>query len=145
MSSISKNSPHFNWCPYVKYTPSNPSFGLGDYSTVKESGVPPVFRDRNENTKMPKAPAHGGLFRGPVKGQPWEAIPVTPTMSNYIHHNLRSANPPPGATEQFVGGDRLGNNYAPMPGTYWYNPTNNLGNYNMVTTHHSDAVRNIQN
>ena len=43
-------------------------------------------------------------------------------MMNYVHHNLRSANPPPGATEQYVGTDRLGNNYVSMPGTYWFNP-----------------------
>ena len=42
-------------------------------------------------------------------------------MMNYVHHNLRSANPP-GATEQYVGTDRLGNNYVSMPGTYWFNP-----------------------
>ena len=53
---------------------------------------------------------------------------------SYIQNNLRSANPPPGATEQYVGGDRLGNNYAPMPGTYWFNPVDRLGQFQIKST-----------
>ena len=59
-------------------------------------------------------------------------------ITNLIHFNLRSANPPPGATEQYVGTDRLGNNYVPMIGVNWYNPENGKGLYRMNVTNKSD-------
>jgi hypothetical protein len=127
------------WCPYNKYEPSNNDFRKGNYSTVVDGPVPPAFRMNNPSTPMPPVPRHGGLFSGPESQNPWNAIPVTPTMTNYIQNNLRSANPPPGATEQYVGTERLGNNYAPMPGTYWYNPTNEMqGKYEIKVTHECD-------
>tara|TARA_Y100000389_G_C17381872_1_gene474823 strand:+ start:608 stop:1033 length:426 start_codon:yes stop_codon:yes gene_type:complete len=134
MSSINHSSPNFNWCPYAEYKPSKSENLQGNYSTVKVGQVTPELRNRNENDSMPPPPPHGGLFRGPVLGKPWEAIPVTPTMTNYIQNNLRSANPPPGATEQYIGGDRLGNNYAPMPGTYWFNPVDRIGQFQIKST-----------
>lgn len=125
-----------NWCPYVKYQPSNQNYTSGDYSTVEEGNVPPAFRMRGPTSQMPPAPRHGGLFSGEESHYPWNAIPVTATMTNYIQNNLRSANPPPGATEQYVGTPRMGNNYAPMPGTYWYNPTGEQqGKYSIKVTH----------
>jgi len=138
MSTPKITSPNYNWCPYSEYKPSNPANLEGNYSTVREGPVPAAFRDRNETSKMPPSKPHGGLFRGPVEGHPWEAIPVTATMTNYIQHHLRSANPPPGATEQYVGSDRLGNNYAPMPGTYWFNPKTKQGLHNIKVTHKCD-------
>ena len=56
---------------------------------------------------------------------------MVPTTTNMINKNLRSANPPPGATEQYPGTNRYGNNYIPMPGVYWYNDTHpvNFGPY----------------
>ena len=60
-------------------------------------------------------------------------------MTNYVQNNLRSANPPPGATQQYVGSNRLGNNYVSMPGVYWHNPNNNMnGKYAIKTTHQAD-------
>jgi hypothetical protein len=53
-----------------------------------------------------------------------------------INNNLRSANPPPMATEQYPGTNRLGNNYIAMPGVYWYSDTHpvNKGPYTMKVT-----------
>ena len=40
--------------------------------------------------------------------------------------------PPPGATEQYPGDNRLGNNYTPMPGINWYKSSyNNSGPYHI--------------
>jgi hypothetical protein len=36
--------------------------------------------------------------------------------------------PPPGATEQYPGDNRLGNNYTPMPGVNWYNSSYDRNN-----------------
>ena len=50
-------------------------------------------------------------------------VPVTPTATNYTHNHLKSANPQ-GATEQYNGNIRLGNNYTAKPGVKWYVPKN---------------------
>ena len=127
-----------SWCPYSRYLPSNPEYVEGDYSVVKKTSVPPHLR-HNAVTSMPPSPKHGGLFSGPPSYHPWNAIPVTPTMTNYVQNNLRSANPPPGATQQYVGTNRLGNNYVSMPGVYWHNPTNHMnGKYAIKATHQAD-------
>ena len=44
---------------------------------------------------------------GNESNKPWMPIKVTPTATNYIQNNLLSANPPPGATEQYVGTKEL--------------------------------------
>lgn len=112
------------WCPYTRYQPSESNRLNGDYTTVESGSVAPAQRSCDANTAMPQAAVHGGLYNAPETTHPWNAIRVTPTMTNYIQFNLRSARPPPGATEQYVGTERPGNNYAPMPGTYWFNPAN---------------------
>lgn len=111
----------------------------GNYSVVEAGSVPPAFRDNGPDSIMPQVARHGGLYSGPESKNPWNSIPVTPTMTNYIQNNLRSANPPPGATEQYVGTPRLGNNYAPMPGVYWYNPPEMSGKHAIMVTHNCDA------
>merc|ERR1711990_1238892 len=60
-------------------------------------------------------------------------VPVTPTTTNMINKNLVSAEPPPGATEQYIGTNRQGNNFTAMPGINWYNTTNesNPGPFNL--------------
>lgn len=127
------------WCPYAKYQPSNNDFLKGDYTTVENGNIPPAYRMDGPNAAMPPAPIHGGLFTGPNTNNPWNSIPITPTMTNYIQNNLRSANPPPGATEQYIGTHRLGNNYVSMPGTYWYNPIGDKqGQYQIKVTHECD-------
>lgn len=142
-------SANTSWCSYasVNTVPLNlmsynqilQSPLSGDYSVVEQGNVPPAFRDNSPNTAMPPVPRHGGLYSGPETQNPWNSIRVTPTMTNYIQNNLRSANPPPGATEQYVGTPRLGNNYVPMPGIYWYNPPEMAGKYAIKTTHNCDA------
>jgi len=128
-----------NWCPYVKYNPSSPDYLKGDYTTIEDGNIPHAFRSSGPNKGMTSSAVHGGLFNAPVTNNPWNAIPVTPTMTNYIQNNLRSANPPPGATEQYIGTPRLGNNYAPMPAVYWYNPVGEQqGKYRMKVTHECD-------
>jgi len=128
------------WCPYTRYAPSNPNRLDGDYTTVETGPVTPSQRSTDANTAMPPAPVHGGLYNAPETKNPWNAIAVTPTMTNYIQFNLRSANPPPGATEQYVGTERPGNNYAPMPGTYWFNPKTpeQQGKHMIKVTHGKD-------
>lgn len=60
------------------------------------------------------------------------SIPVTPLDSNLIHNNLRSANPPPGATINYPGTNRLGNNHLEMPGIQNYIGTEeNPGPFNI--------------
>ena len=66
----------------------------------------------------------------------YASIHVTPTATNMINNNLLSADPPPGATEQYPGTNRLGNNYIAMPGVYWYSDTHqiNKGPYSIKVT-----------
>ena len=144
------------WCPYIQnpasnnpapfnktsqYPPTLDSNKLteGNYATTESGSVPPAFRDNGPDSIMPPVARHGGLYSGPESKNPWNSIPVTPTMTNYIQNNLRSANPPPGATEQYIGTARLGNNYAPMPGVYWYNPPEMSGKHAIMVTHNCDA------
>ena len=95
------------------------------------SKIPLELRWNDELTGAPEHVPNGGLFGGPQAVGPYASIPVTPTTTNLINKNLRSANPPPGATEQYPGTNRDGNNYVPMPGVYWYNDTHpvNYGPY----------------
>ena len=85
------------------------------------------------NTRAPPPVPNGGLFSGPQAMGDYASIPVIPTATNMIHNNLRSANPPPGAINQYPGTNRDKNNYIPMPGVYWYNDTNpvNKGPYSI--------------
>jgi hypothetical protein len=117
-----------SWCPIVESTKKLPCLA----TTVEDGPVPPVFRDNNNETKVPPSKPNGGIYGGPQSKNPWANIPVTPTSMNLTHHNLRSANPPPGATEQYQGNDRLGNNYVAMPGTYWFNPSDRQNMFRIV-------------
>lgn len=133
--------PNYVWCPYAPYVSltQTPSTNKNNNSTVVDGQIPPAQRNYDANSQMPPVPRHGGLFSSPPSNNPWNSIPVTPTMTNYIQNNLRSANPPPGATEQYVGTNRLGNNYVAMPGVYWYNPPGMENKYSMMVTHECEA------
>lgn len=131
-----------SWCPYIK---ASEKLKREHYSVVEPGSVPAVFRDYSSESKIPASPPNGGLFSDKQSTKPWANIPITPSMTNLIHHNLRSANPPPGALEQYVGTDRLGNNYAPMPGVYWYNPDNMHGMYQIKGVKACEASRCINN
>ena len=63
----------------------------------------------NDKSEIPQAP-NGGLYGGPQQNKPWLPIHIEPTAFNLIANNLSSANPPPGAIDQFIGLNRLGNN-----------------------------------
>ena len=114
------NSNFQNWCPYKEYKYETPS--ENHYIVDVEGSVEEVNRDKSPDTQMPPAEKNGGLYGGEQSIRPWSSIPVVPTATNYIYNNLRSANPPPGATTQYVSLDRFGNNYSPMPEVKWYNP-----------------------
>lgn len=100
------------------------------------SEIPLHERWNDENTRYPDPAPNGGLFSGPQAVGPHASIPVIPTATNMINKNLLSANPPPGASEQYPGTNRLGNNYIPMPGVYWFNDTHpiNTGPYAIKVT-----------
>ena len=108
-----------------------------DYPVDIRTNIPNHLRDGNPNTSIRPCPPNGGLYSGPNSNKPWMPIKVTPTSTNLISKNLLSANPPPGATEQYIGTNRLGNNYVSMPGVYWFNETHhyNTGPFNMKVTH----------
>ena len=137
ITAFNDNSKDLNigYCPYMEINANIPG---GSYKTLTEGLVAPEKRDFNSNTAIPESAPNGGLYRGPQSTEPWANIPITPSGTNLIHYNLRSANPPPGATEQYVGTDRLGNNYVPMIGVNWYNPEQSKGLYRMNVTNKAD-------
>ena len=122
------------YCPYMDITSIK-----GSYKTLTDGLITPEKRMSNENTEIPVSLPNGGLYGGQQSTGAWANIPVVPSDANLIHYNLRSANPPPGATEQYVGTDRPGNNYAPMIGVYWYNPEEYNGMYRMAVTKKTDT------
>ena len=122
------------YCPYMDIKAAH-----GSYKTLTDSLIAPEKQSLNANTAIPDSAPNGGLYGGPQSTGPWANIPVIPSDTNLIHFNLRSAHPPPGATEQYIGTDRLGNNYSPMIGVYWYNPEEARGMYRMQTTKREDA------
>ena len=99
----------------------------------KNTGIPPEKRWK-ENQQAPPPTHNAGLYTGPAFNGSWGNIPVTPTTTNMIHNNLQSANPPPGATSQYPGTDRSGNNYIAMPGISWYTPTDYKCPYKIKVT-----------
>jgi hypothetical protein len=139
ITPLNPNDNNFSlgYCPYMEL---NAPHG-GSYKTLTDGLIPPEKRSNNENTAIPDSPPNGGLYNAPQSNGAWANIPVIPSDTNLIHYNLRSAHPPPGATEQYVGTDRLGNNYAPMIGVYWYNQEEMRGMYYMQTTKKSDATQ----
>lgn len=106
------------YCPYHRMKVNVKGHFLVDTQSQIQVGE----RKDSPNTSMPPSPANAGLYSGPQSNKPWASIHVTPTSTNFIYNNLRSANPPPGAIQQAVGTDRMGNNYVAMPDVYWYNP-----------------------
>lgn len=107
-----------------------------DYDVDIKTDVPLTNRKNTPHNPMPESPPNGGLYGGPVSNKPWMPIPITPTATNYVSQNLLSADPPPGAMTQFVGTNRMGNNYTAMPGVKWYNSGSpqNKGPFNLKVT-----------
>ena len=83
------------------------------------------------NTFQYKKEVNGGLYGGEQSTKPWASIHVDVNQNNLMQNNLKSANPPPGASEQYVGGNRLGNNYVIMEKIKWFNPNNMNCMYNI--------------
>ena len=107
-----------------------------NYPVDKNSEIPLIERWNSPNERAPPQVPNAGLFGGPQAMGEYASIHVIPTATNMINNNLRSADPPPGATEQYPGTNRLGNNYLPMPGVYWYSDTHpvNKGPYSVKVT-----------
>ena len=91
-----------------------------------ETNIPLPKQWTNPYTIAPLPQYQAGIYTGPQAYGPWGFIPVTPTTSNMINNNLKSASPPPGATVQYPGTNRLGNNFSSMPGIDWYNNTTDM-------------------
>jgi hypothetical protein len=124
------NTVSVGYCPYMEINAPNG----GSYETLTLGLVAAEKRGPNENISIPDSLPNGGLYNAPQVTAPWGNIPVVPSGTNLIHYNLLSANPPPGAIDQYVGTDRMGNNYMPMPGVYWFNPESARGMYRMMVT-----------
>ena len=76
----------------------------------------------------PPPTLNGGWYTGApfMEGAPWRTHNVTPDVAFMINNNLRSAQPPPGATSQYPGSYRPGNNAQSMPGVIPYKKTNDI-------------------
>ena len=109
------------------------SFGK-DYEIVIKTDVKPELRSKNPNTEINYSPVNGGLYGGEQKDRPWMPQHIVPTATNLMLNNLKSANPPPGAIEQYIGTNRQGNNYSAMPNIYWYY-TEDEGPHHIKVTH----------
>ena len=94
-------------------------------SVIIQNDVKLETRDKL-NTEMPPPSINGGLYRGPQVNHPWMPIAVTPTETNMLVNNLKSANPPPGAMDQFISNIRPGNNYVAKKSIYNYTDTDKL-------------------
>ena len=75
-----------------------------------------------ENT-VPGPSYNSAVTTGPPCQGGHCGIPVTPLDSILIHHNLASAQPPPGANISYPGTAHLGNNLNQMPGISQYRGT----------------------
>lgn len=125
------------YCPYMQVDSTQDT-----YKTFTESMLAQDKTTTEEILSIPPSLPNGGLYNASQVTAPWGSIPVVPTDSNIIHLNLRSAQPPPGATEQYVSTNRLGNNYTSKVGVYAYNPPGaKNGMYRMDVTKKSDEVQ----
>ena len=125
------------YCPYMQVNSTEDT-----YKTFTESMLAQAKTTAEENSTIPPNLPNGGLYNAPQVSAPWGSIPVVSTDSHLIHLNLRSAHPPPGATEQYVSTNRLGNNYTSKTGIYPYTPVGELNKmFRMDVTKKSDAVQ----
>ena len=139
-----KNKISNNSIMKTKYKTLPNNFKGGNYPVDVVSSIPPSNQWSNPYVSSPPPSYNAGLYgasigqdpltaNGPQFNGPWGNVPVTPTTTNMINKNLVSAEPPPGATQQYVGTNRQGNNFTAMPGINWYNTTNqsNPGPFNL--------------
>ncbi len=88
--------------------------------------------------EIPKPSMNGGWYTGTPfpEGAPWKSIPMTPDVSYMMTEGLRSANPPPGASQHLQGSYRPGNNAQAMPGIAPYGKTNDI-----MCVQHTDSLQ----
>ena len=133
MSYYSYNKQDFNSVskeivqkPYKGYYPVDPIHELEYYKNPNVS--------TGKVNPFPAMLPNGGMYRGePCGDRAHIPKPVVHTGTYFHQVLLKSANPPPGAQEQYIGTNRSGNNYVVMPGIQWYNPEM-TGPYEMKTT-----------
>jgi hypothetical protein len=79
---------------------------------------------------IPPRSLNGGLYTGtPFNADAlWGNVPVIPDTYYMIHHQLKTCNPPPGATSHYPHTARPGNNPLTMP------DKQTLPMYNIVCT-----------
>lgn len=111
----------------------NSRCNIKDNEPIDKVNAIPFELRATKTEAMPCPPVNGGLYGGPQVNHAWMPIPVIPTATNMTQHNLRSAKPPPGATEQYIGNIRPGNNYLAKPGVKQYHNTHpfNCGPFNI--------------
>lgn len=90
--------------------------GGGNYNV--DSNVPDYMQWSNPFEYGPSPQLAAGLYTEPFNQL--GNIPITPTTTEGIHYNLRSAEPPNESLVQYPGTNRLGNNYRATPGVQWY-------------------------
>ena len=96
---------------------SQPAYPIDRDAANPRNFMKPV----NSPVAVPAPLANGGVYGGPQATGPWANIPIEPEMHVYIA-NLASAQPPPGALNQMVGTNRLGNNTITQPPVRFYMP-----------------------
>ena len=114
----------------------NSKRGGGNYPIDVTSSIPAQKQWSSPYVSAPPPLYNGGRYTGPQFNGPWGNVPVTPTTTNMINQNLKSAEPPPGATTQYPGTNHQGNNFIAMPGVNWYDntPASNPGEFNLKCT-----------
>ena len=105
-------------------------YNYSDYPIDVNSQLQPELRGEGPNVQVPSERPNGGIYRGPQSDKWYVPKPIPSTTTYFNQVLLRNSDPapPPGATEQYPGNTRLGNNYVAMPGVNWYNsayPRNN--------------------
>jgi hypothetical protein len=77
-----------------------------------EHDYAPYNEDQKSYVAVPKPSLNGGLYTGEAfaPGAAYRNFPAPPDSVSLITNNLSSANPPPGAQQQFPDVFRPGNN-----------------------------------
>ena len=96
---------------------SQPAYPLDPNAANPRNFMKPI----NSPVGVPPTLPNGGIYGGQQATGPWANIPVEPEMHVYIA-NLASAQPPPGAMNQMVGTNRLGNNTITQPSVRFFVP-----------------------
>ncbi len=78
--------------------------------------------DKTAPSGIPPRKPNGGLYTGEIAKGDWGCFPVVPEAYIYSTENLKSADPPPRATNFIPGGfNRVGNSVQLFPNHTKYN------------------------